>query len=128
MTSEELLKEQFGNTLHFKVPENYFQNFNKEMMEKIAREEESAQKPMLHRTATIRRLRPLRWVAAACVVGMGVLVLNKWIGQSPTEVKTVAQPSAFAETIVATQQDDLDETLDYYMIDENEAYDLLAEF
>ena len=78
------------------------------MMEMIAHEEESAQMPIQHRTATIRRMRPLRWAAAACVVGIGVLVLNKWVGQPQAEVQTVAQPSAFVETYAANQQDVLD--------------------
>lgn len=144
MTDEQFLKQQFGNTLHFRVPDNYFQTFNKELMERIAQLETAPQedgnvlsdqasaevKPLQpqqqSRTATVRRLRPLRWAAAACVIGAVLVAGSRFLLKQNGDVPAVAHVGQLAGG--NTQPDAVDQAIDYYMIDENEAYDLLAEF
>lgn len=126
MNLEEQLKRQFGNSPHFKVPEGYFQNFNMEVMELIESEENDAKHVTgsgLER-ATVRLMRPLRWVAAACVVG-AVIGLGLFFGPDK-KVQDNVRPSGVMD--VSQQQDEIDQAIDNYMINEYEAYDLLAEY
>lgn len=125
MNSEEQLKQEYGNTLHFRVPENYFQNFNKEMMERIRKEEEG--NAQVRKTAVVRRLRPLRWAAAACVAGVVLALGGRFIANNNDGMQQTAQPAPLASTATANQQDDIDKAIDFYMVNEYEAYDLLAE-
>lgn len=125
MNSEEQLKQEYGNTLHFRVPENYFQNFNKEMMERIRKEEEC--NAQVRKTAVVRRLRPLRWAAAACVAGVVLALGGRFIANNGDGMQQTAQPAPLASTATANQQDDIDKAIDFYMVNEYEAYDLLAE-
>ena len=123
MTTEEQLKQQFGNSRHFTVPEGYFDNFTATMMERLEEEQEQATVVTLNAHKHPRR--PM-WLAAACIVG-AVLALGTWLNRQGTDPTTTEQPVALASTVTEPTNDEMEEAMDYYMIDEQDLYAMLTE-
>lgn len=72
MKEEEILKNKFGTTGGFKVPDNYFENFALEISEKLP---EYPAKPEVQPLSTWQRLKPYVYMAAMfagiwCMVNM----------------------------------------------------------
>lgn len=126
MTSEEyILRQQFPAEHHFKVPDGYFRDFHRDMMELIAREEAvTTEQKETKKTSRVRSLRPIYW-AAACVAGLAI-ALTAFLRAPQQDADS--QPLPLLSSHASTQEDELDNAFDYYMIDENEAYNLLAEY
>ena len=72
MKNENNILDQIGNKNPFSVPENYFENFNKNMIEKISKEENIS-------VSFYRKITPYIYMAAmfAVIIFAGNLLLNK---------------------------------------------------
>lgn len=90
----------------FKIPENYFENFNIQMMDKLPEQNKQVKKIPLWRTVT-------KWSAAAAILASVSLVGINFIESSHTQKKTKEQ----TENIASLEND-------YYQFIEDEATQL----
>lgn len=119
MEIDEALKTRYSTERPFTVPDAYFDRVEEEVMRSVAAD---AAQPVVRivRKSLWKQLSPL--VAAACVVGMIVLV---GLGVSSTNPQgnmaaTVSHAPKVSPAESAT--DDLDRLADYTMMDEDDAY------
>jgi hypothetical protein len=61
------------------------------------------------------------------VAGVVLALGGRFIANNGDGMQQTAQPAPLASTATANQQDDIDKAIDFYMVNEYEAYDLLAE-
>lgn len=90
----------------FRIPENYFENFNTQMMDKLPEKTKQVKKAPLWRTVT-------KWSAAAAILAAVSLVGINFIESSHTQKKTMEQ----TENMASLQND-------YYQFIEDEATQL----
>lgn len=102
MEEELMLKERFGKDAGFRVPEGYFDSFNKQIMESLP-----AKRPAL-----LVRLRP---IAAAAALFGAIAGVGLWVGGNEVQ-QTVAQQTK------AIQSEE-----DYYIFDNDDIYAYLAD-
>lgn len=102
MEEELMLKERFGKDAGFRVPEGYFDSFNKQIMENLP-----AKRPAL-----LVRLRP---IAAAAALFGAIAGVGLWVGGNEVQ-QTVAQ-----QTKTLQYEDD------YYTLDNDDIYAYLAD-
>lgn len=119
MEIDEALKTRYGTERPFTVPDAYFDRVEEEVMRSVAAE---AAQPVVRivRKSLWKQLSPL--VAAACVVGMIVLV---GLGVSSTNPQgDMAATVSHAPKVSKAESytDDLDRLADYTMMDEDDAY------
>lgn len=103
MEEELMLKERFGKDAGFRVPEGYFDSFNKQIMESLPSKKQSI----------MIRLRPI--AVAASMFGV-IAGASLWIGHNE-EAKTIAQ-----QTMTIQSEDD------YYIFDNDDIYAYLADY
>lgn len=103
MEEELMLKERFGKDAGFRVPEGYFDSFNKQIMESLPSKKQSI----------LIRLRPI--AVAASMFGV-IAGASLWIGHNE-EAKTIAQ-----QTMTIQSEDD------YYIFDNDDIYAYLADY
>lgn len=120
MKEEILLKQKFGNNRPFKVPEGYFDSFEKKMMQSVF-ETEVTKKTSVKRTF----MRPLRWAAcltAVLIISGGVIYFNRTATKS-----NLNQVSHMSENIASSNSDYiLDEISDYAMLDNDDFYSYIT--
>lgn len=119
MEIDEALKTRYGTERPFTVPDAYFDRVEEEVMRSVAAD---AAQPVVRvvRKSLWKQLSPL--VAAACVVGMIVLV---GLGMSSTNPQgDMAATVSHAPKVSKAESytDDLDRLADYTMMDEDDAY------
>lgn len=103
MEEELMLKERFGKDAGFRVPEGYFDSFNKQIMESLPGKKQSI----------LVRLRPI--AVAASMFGV-IAGASLWIGNDE-EAKSIAQQTK------AIQSEE-----DYYIFDNDDIYAYLADY
>lgn len=103
MEEELMLKERFGKDAGFRVPEGYFDSFNKQIMESLPGKKHSI----------LVRLRPI--AVAASMFGV-IAGASLWIGHDE-EAKSIAQQTK------AIQSEE-----DYYIFDNDDIYAYLADY
>lgn len=119
MEEDTLFNNRFGKGNPFVVPEGYFTDFEKKLLEGI-NASVPAEKPLL------RRLNPWLWtaVSVAAVVSGLVLLINK---PDDNQYKTSGSTAA-----VSTPQSDaaeymIDQVSDYAMVDNSDLYSYVAD-
>lgn len=117
MKEEKILLGRIGNDRPFKVPEGYFADFNRQIMDKLP-EKQSCTVPC-HRPVVLRYFR--RVAAAACFVafafGAGILYFNG--NDTERHVSELQQQPAMDYTI--------DEMVDYAMLDNEQIYNYVID-
>lgn len=124
MDKDETLRAKYGTRRPFTVPDDYFAHFSDAVREQIQTTESASRPPVRAlRQPLWQRLSPL--VAAACMVGIIILVGLGVHGLSPKSVvtATVEAPSG-AQT--AHYTDELDRMADYTMLDDDDVYAYLS--
>lgn len=116
MKEELLLKQKFGNSRPFNVPEGYFDSLEKNLMQNF-HETDIPQK----RSARNIFMRSLRWAAcfAAVLFVSGAIYFN----QSDNE-SNLSQAENVSENVSSSNYSDyiLDEISDYAMLDNDDFY------
>lgn len=102
MEEERILLKRFGKDAGFRVPEGYFDSFQKQFMENLP-----AKRPAL-----LVRLRP---IAAAAALFGAIAGIGLWVGGNEVQ-QTVAQQTK------AIQSEE-----DYYIFDNDDIYAYLAD-
>ncbi len=127
MTVQEdnFLVENFGRERHFSVPNDYFAQFHKQMMEQVRAEAAADDSPA--NVVTMRRRPVWRTVisAAACVAAVAVMAGAYLHENQPTDGGAASAPS------VAKAQgggDAIDQAADYMMLDETDLYAYMSEY
>lgn len=127
MTVQEdnFLVENFGRERHFSVPNDYFAQFHKQMMEQVRAEAAEDDSPA--NVVTMRRRSVWRTVisAAACVAAVAVMAGAYLHENRPTDGGAASAPS------VAKAQgggDAIDQAADYMMLDETDLYAYMSEY
>ena len=121
MENDEALKTQYGTRIPFTVPEGYFDQLGQVVMESISRRgsvkkgETTVAKP-----SPWSRLSPL--FAAACLVGVVLLVGLTVSSPKAQDGKTATSSMASSSSLAVQYGDDLDRLADYMMMDEDDAY------
>ena len=115
MDEEKYLKEVYGTSSPFKVPDGYFKDFADSMMSMLP---ERRVQVVEMKTSAWRRWRP--YAAAACfcavIMGGGIFLMNN--------EKAETRPLA---STVASADGNMDEA-DYVMLDKNDIYTYLADY
>ena len=117
MIEEDIIRKHDSGRNPFRTPEGYFENFTDRLMQRIAEEEKAHVKVVPMKP----RKRLMRWAVAAAIVGIFV-VAGTYIykHQSP-----LAPQTDFAE--FAYNEDNLEDILDYEMLDNNQIAYYLTE-
>lgn len=90
MRQDDFLREKFGSANHFRVPENYFDDFAARLMGRIPQAEAGLESKVL-RLATISKARKCLCVAAmACGAFIGIGVMRYSAGQAEKPAETAA--------------------------------------
>lgn len=118
MNDEAMLEQKFGKQNPFRVPDGYFSDFEKKLLENI-----SAPKPV--RKPLIYRLKPWAWAAGtAAAVVFGVVF---YMGKSAS---VVSDSQTSSRITVAGTHDNTDylieEVSDYAMLDNGDIYSYVA--
>lgn len=119
MTEDFLIEQKFGRRRPFKVPEGYFEQFEKSVIQNLP------EHPPVGKRVAKRRLRFLRWAACvAAVIAATVIYYNK------TNDK-ISQPQSSAVTAtvsyVVSGDYTLDEVSDFAMLDNEDIYAYLSD-
>ena len=126
INEEDYLNSRMGTKNPFTVPEGYFEQLTKQVMDKIPQtvitEMKPAKKPA--RVAVMKRLRP--WLYAAACICVGVFIAAIAFNNR-SEMTT---PQAASQQLASNNQADygyysdsyIDEEADYAMIDNQEIY------
>ena len=106
MKEEDLIRNQFGNTNPFRVPEGYFENLSQQIMDSLP-----AQEIVLPaRKATIwHRMRPYSVAAAVCAVVFGVGIIGM------KTLNTSSDPTV--EMFSNNEEYTIDQVADFAMVD-----------
>lgn len=118
MSEDILLEQKFGKQNPFRVPEGYFSDFEKKLLENIP-VPVSAKKPLF------RRLAP--WLLGAVSTAAAVCGVVFFAGR-PSSDDAVISGNAAAMTMQAQDDTDyiIDEVSDYAMLDNSDLYSYVA--
>lgn len=120
INEERYIRNKFGNSNHFCVPEGYFDNFTSQLMDKLP-EREVGVIPMRH--SRLKILRPLLYAAAClCVAIFGATI---YFSQTESALDEQNETSAVLSQGVYNDIDE-DYVLDYAMMDNVEIYAYLS--
>lgn len=120
MNEEQYLIERVGKGNPFRVPEGYFEDLSKQVIQALPEN----QGRMVHLNRTRRLwLRPsLRW--AAVFVGLLVMSVLSWRAFSNADPDT---PSVQQMAVAQPDEEAFDEAADYAMLDNQDIYTYLAD-
>lgn len=128
MESTNHLQKEYGTQRPFTVPENYFSELSSRVMAQIpAEEQKETVVEVKPRRATLRYLRPL--AAAAMTIGVvliGFLAYQEFDGAQGKHSLADSHLAQGAHEVSASSEDDFDQAVDYFMIDESDMYAYLA--
>ena len=119
MNEVDFLKTTFGKENPFKVPEGYFENIEKRVMDNLP-EIDTSSKTVAKEIPLWKRLRP--YVAAAAFFGVmagGYLLYQKNNVEAPLPVNNVS-------AVAHSDDYNIDKAVDYVMMDNEDFYAYLA--
>lgn len=121
--SEKYIDERFGRTNPFRVPDGYFDDFAKRLMERLPDTERKA------KVVTMRR----RWMNAAiavaatvCIAIFGAAVYFPHADNTANKQQQLATASTTAQDNTTTSDSYVDQVVDYTMMDNSDIYAYLA--
>lgn len=130
---EESLKSRFGKENPFIVPDGYFDRFAEQMMAHLPEQGANSAHSQERKAVVVshhhfwQRLRPL--LAAAVVVGVictvGIYLFNNTTTSSTSEPQT-SDATPLMSNATAEHADELEQTADYLMMDEQDIYAYLS--
>ena len=115
----EILDKPYRDNGAYRVPEGYFSNLNKRIMDALP--EEQKQRKGRHITLRLR----FRYAAAACMAGL-IVGFGAFFIHNGNDAGTAALAASEAQNDVITD-DYVKECMDYAMVDDNDIYTYLAE-
>jgi len=119
MTEDFLIGQKFGRRRPFKVPEGYFEQLEKSVMQNLP------EQPVTNKPATKRSLRILRWAACAtAVIAVAAVCYNKVDDKA---LRSQSQAVTAAASSVTSGDYTLDEVSDFAMLDKEDIYAYLSE-
>lgn len=123
---EKEIKERFGQTNPFRVPDGYFDQLTERVMSQLPEREQTAEQVSLSAPRHKSRLVALRpWLyAAACMVAVAFMGVAFYFHQVKEE-QTLADANVVNTTNTESQY--IDEYADYAMLDNAEIYAYLAD-
>jgi hypothetical protein len=123
---EKEIKERFGQTNPFRVPDGYFDQLTERVMSQLPEREKTAEQVSLSAPRHKSRLVALRpWLyAAACMVAVVFMGVAFYFHQVKEE-QTLANANVVNTTNTESQY--IDEYADYVMLDNAEIYAYLAD-
>ena len=123
---EKEIKERFGQTNPFRVPDGYFDQLTERVMSQLPEREKTAEQVSLSAPRHKSRLVALRpWLyAAACMVAVVFMGVAFYFHQVKEE-QTLANANVVNTTNTESQY--IDEYADYAMLDNAEIYAYLAD-
>lgn len=121
MVKEEFLIEQkFGRVKPFRTPNGYFEEFEKNILDKIPTQPKTSNKRFF-----LKYLRPMSWAACIAAVILSVVIFSDNIHINPD--KRVADASQGNVTSLSNSDYIIDEMSDYAMLDNDDIYYLIAD-
>lgn len=126
MNEADFLKNTFGKTNPFKVPEGYFENLEKRVMDRLP-EVDTPSRTVAREIPLWRRISP--YVAAAAFFGVmagGYLFYHDSNADAPLPVNKVSAVSANVSSISHNDDYNIDKAADYAMMDNEDFYAYLA--
>lgn len=118
MGEDFLIEQKFGRKMPFKVPQGYFEQLEKAVMDNIAKASSAPN------ATTRRRLLPLRWAACIAVIMAGVAAYfygGKGVG-SQQNIAAIAEDKAQQPHYDYT----IEEVSDFVMLDNDDIYSYLS--
>ena len=126
MNEEDYLNSRMGKNNPFTVPEGYFEQLTKQVMDKIPQAVITEMKPEKKpaRVAVMKRLRPWLYAAACICVAVFIAAI------AFNDRSEMATPQAASQQLAVNNQSDygyysdsyIDEEAEYAMIDNQEIY------
>lgn len=117
MKEEDELLKKYGTKNPFTVPEGYFENFSKELMNKLPEKE---QMPALEPASTWQRIKPWAYMAAMFCGLMFTVRVVVGPPQQDTPIFTAAETEQFSDEYIET-------ILDHSMMDDYTLYQYLTD-
>lgn len=118
MSEDFFIEQKFGRQMPFKVPQGYFEQLEKTVMDNIAKASVASN------VAMKRRLRPLRWAACLAVIVAGVAAYF-YAGRGSIDEQSVEAMAA--NGVQQTHYDyTIDEVSDFAMLDNDDFYSYLS--
>ncbi len=129
MTNEEkIIQENIGTKNPFLVPDDYFEQFAEQLMEKLPdKEQQSAHQSTLtvqRSPFTVHRSKLRIYLAAACLC---VAIFSIAIYFNKTQQTTEQEPVTAAAAANSIDDDYMDQAADYVMLDNADIYACLSE-
>lgn len=117
MKEEDELLKKYGTKNPFTVPEGYFENFSKELMNKLPEKE---QMPALEPASTWQRIKPWAYMAAMFCGLMFTVRVVVGPPKQDTPIFTAAETEQFSDEYIET-------ILDHSMMDDYTLYQYLTD-
>ncbi len=124
---ETYIRQKCGSRTSFRVPDGYFENFTRQLMEQLPEKEP---RPGVTPVPVIGRRRKTGWYAAACACGIALLSGGIYLATQLSSLHTTAT----AESTVASENTNKEvseeyfyDALDYVMMDNQEIAMYLTE-
>ena len=123
MDLEKQLLSEYGNKRPFKVSDGYFDKLSERIMEHISIDAGNVEQTHKKNIKLIRRLKPLLMAASISgLVFLAVLSYRGFLGN--TNLFSDVNETTINEKLTA---EDIDEAVDYMMIDEEDMYACLSD-
>lgn len=129
MDLEKQLLSDYGNKRPFKVSDGYFDNLSERIMEHISIDAGNVEQTHKNNIKLIRRLKPL--LMAASIIGfvfLAVLSYRGFLGN--TNLFSDVNETSYENETPTNEKltaEDIDEAVDYMMIDEEDIYACLSD-
>lgn len=117
MKEEDELLKKYGTRNPFTIPEGYFENFSKELMDKLPEKEQA---PAPDASSTWQRIKP--WIYMAAMFCGLMFTVRVVVGppKQDTPIFTAAETEQFSDEYIET-------ILDHSMMDDYTLYQYLTE-
>lgn len=129
MDLEKQLLSEYGNKRPFKVSDGYFDNLSERIMEHISIDSGNVEQTHKNNIKLKRRLKPL--LMAASIIGFVFLaVLSYRVFLGNTSLFSDVNETSFEKETSTNEKltaKDIDEAVDYMMIDEEDIYACLSD-
>ena len=124
MNEEDIIKQHFGNSAPFKVPEGYFDNLADRIMQNLP-EKEAQVVPIRNSFWSKKRVIAVAASVAVLIVGASGLLWNKEDPMPASASIAESKPMQFIQTDASSS---IEQMADYAMLDNEDYYVYLADY